>query len=810
MKQVSIFIFVFVYSAFILSCVNNKKSPDKEKFVFTVSNNPNLNLQNSTDYLIKDTLLIQNAIRELQGKENAAYRQTLYQKLGLIHFQNHHFESALENHKQYLELSKQLNDSVQILKALNLLASENLQLQQITQAVDYYFEAYDMFYKMDPSNNENLETEKTITLKNIGYLYQLLGYQKEAQEYYKQSYPHNNTLIRKNLTPEDQATVNRFSPQELNRAQASAYLLYKQLEFDKDKNNKELSELKSQINRLNHTQKNDKNVSKIIIISLIALALILFHFLMIRKRKKSSNIQVEKMRTDFFMKITHEFKTPISLIIGLTDKLRRNLNENNRSESLIDLSIISRQSQNLLYLVNEILNFSKMQLENKTQRQNDNIVEYVKYLYSCFSNFAESRGIVYEFKTTAHEILMDYSPEQIAIIINNLISNSLKHCDNGDKISVLIDKDKARNKIIIKIIDSGEGILEKDLPHIFERFYQSESDNFKQTGTGIGLYFTKQIIESLGGKIISRSIPFHETTFTVELPINNTEPENVNPSNRANCHKLAIHSNHLNSCNKEDNNKPLLLLADDCPDMLFYLTSMLNGDYNIIPARNGNEAIEIANDKIPDLIVSDLVMPFADGVELCKKLKESVMTNHIPIIILTATTAEGDKIKSIKSGADAFLSKPFAEEELKAKIEQLLISRKQLREKYTRIILDYDYKNNETSNDANLAYLQKVTHIIYRELNNNDFFPQGLADELCVTPVQLNRKIKSISGISCTNYISTMRLNKAKKMLLISQKPIGEIAMDCGFNDFSYFCKSFKKQFGITPSKFQNTYTTIN
>ncbi|MEA4905646.1 MAG: response regulator [Petrimonas sp.] len=591
----------------------------------------------------------------------------------------------------------------------------------------------------------------------------------------------------------------------INRNETQAILFNAYADYEKMESNKQLTGMKTVFDARSNQQR-IIIVAFIIIITLLIITFLTYNrYSMLKKQKDKSLVEVARLKSDFYTNITHEFKTPISIIIGLAEKLKKNTSESKSPHNLIDLDIIGRQSENLLFLVNEILTVSKIQTSKRINWINGNIVSHLRYLHSCYMDFAETKKITYLFHSGADEIIMDYSREQIRVIVNNLLTNSIKHCTEGKKILLMVREDKKQKKCIIEVADNGEGIAAKDLPHIFKTFYQGESDQREQMGVGIGLAFTKQVVESLEGTIHVRSVPFKETVFTVEIPITNhrhatgNQPsEEVVPAAR----RFEVSHSELED-EKEDSNKPLILIAEDNRDMIFYLTTVLRDEYNVVVAHDGRQAMDFADEKTPDLIISDLMMPLVDGNKLCSHIKNSVMTSHIPIIVLTAKTSDEDRIQLIKAGADAYMTKPFIEEELKVKINQLLKSRKELREKYSQVVLESQNASPDLTNDSNFEFLQKVTDIIYREMKSMDFFPQGLASEMCVSPSQLNRKIKSISGLNATNYILMVRLNRAKKLLTTSQKPIGEIAMDCGFNDFAYFSRTFKKEFGITPSKFQ-------
>lgn len=682
-----------------------------------------------------------------------------------------------------------LNNAYNTLKA----TSDKLNWMEICFTIGNTYKKLSQYDESEKYLNEGLEIAKQLNLpfylrnayENLSELYYLQNKPVLAQQYHVISHSFDSLISR-------------------NETQTALFNAY--ADYEKTESVKQIVGIQTKFDAKTSQQRIIIIASIMIIILLIIIFLIHNRYSRMKKQKERSLVEMVKLKSDFYTNVTHEFKTPISIIIGLVEKLKKTINEGKSAHNQIDLDIIGRQSENLLFLVNEILTVSKIQADNNIHWVNGNIVDYLRYLHSCYTDFAETKKITYLFHSSTDGIIMDYSREQIRLIVNNLLTNSLKHCTEGNKILLIIREDKSRKMCIIEVVDSGEGISPKDLPHIFQTYFQGESDKREQIGSGIGLPFTKQVIESLDGKIYVRSVPFKETVFTVEIPITNNRHQTTN--NQSTDEIVHVPRQYQDNDleledEKEDSKKPLILIVEDNRDMIFYLTSVLQDEYNIVVALDGRQAIDFADEKMPDLIISDLMIPLVDGNELCNLMKSSVLTSHIPIIVLTAKSSDEDRIKSIKAGADAYMTKPFIEEELKAKIAQLLVSRKKIREKYSQLILDTQNTSSELPNDSNFEFLQKVTDIIYREMKNVEFFPQGLASEMFVSLSQLNRKIKSISGLNTTNYILMVRLNRAKKILTTSQKPIGEIAMDCGFSDFAYFSKTFKKEFGITPSKFQ-------
>ena len=935
-----LFFLTLCFTILLTSCKADNQSDVSHQNSFTAVLDSVEQIRVTLNRINSDTTLLHMFLNENEAENNKIYQLAVYEKLGNIYLSNYDFTNAIDNHKKYLDVSESINDTLQILKALNLLAGDYLQTRQMSDAITHYFRAYKLFRNLTSDHHAVLK-EKAATLRGIGELYAMQGYADVALNYYRESQLYSEKLNDKRYVADnllgigsvyqaqemfDSAQVsfdkainlnielnsrsglalsflsmgnlssnqanfpeahihlnsahetiknssdklnwmkicfaladnniklNNYSDAEkqlleglqlakeiklpaylensythlselyrlqnktdlanhyhnlqnnyakmMNKDRITNDLLNAQIKFDKEKNIQEVAGLKTEFYAQNQRQKIVIIATIVFIVLLIVAFLIHFHLALIRKRNNESLTQLEKMKSDFYMKITHEFRTPITIIRGLAEKLKTTVKEDQKIRNIIDLEIISRQSENLLFLVNEVLSVSKIKSENKILWINDNIVNCLKYLHHSFSDFAQSKKILYFFHSSSDTIFMDYSKEHIRLIINNLLSNSIKHCNEGNKILLIVREDKLQKKCIIEIIDNGDGISEKDLPHIFKTLYKGESEKDQLTGSGIGLAFTKQLVESLGGTISAKSIPHRKTVFTIELPVKN-DYRTVENNTNENISYLPTGNTNMEYNDKEDAKKPLILIAEDNRDMSFYLVSMLRDDYNLIVSHDGKEALSIANEKKPDLVISDLLMPETNGKQLCAQLKSSVATNHIPVIILTAKTLASERIETINAGADAFLTKPFIEEELKAKINQLLKSRREIREKYNQVILDSTNNADELKNELNFEFLQKVTDIIYREIKNNDFFPQGLASEMCISSSQLNRKVKSISGLNTSNYVLTVRLNRAKKLLTTSQKPIGEIAMDCGFGDFAYFSKTFKKEFGITPSKFQ-------
>jgi two-component system sensor histidine kinase ChiS len=267
-----------------------------------------------------------------------------------------------------------------------------------------------------------------------------------------------------------------------------------------------------------------------------------------------------------------------------------------------------------------------------------------------------------------------------------------------------------------------------------------------------------------------------------------------------------------NLSKKQDlKDKPIVLIIEDNRDMNYYLTTILKDKYNVIIEANSEKGIITAKNKIPDIIVSDVSLPGMECYRSCKEIKNSHITSHIPIILLTVSDSKEERVKSIKSGADAFLVKPVYEAELTAVIDRLLSTRRQIKDKYSPIKqLNTQGVVYDKGNEANIEFINRVIDLIYKDITNTENIIDNIASEVCLSPSQLNRKIKAITGMTTSNFVLKTRLNRAKKLLTVTQKPIGDIAMECGFNDFAYFSRSFKKEFGMTPTTFQRLPHSAN
>ena len=553
------------------------------------------------------------------------------------------------------------------------------------------------------------------------------------------------------------------------------------------------------------------------LIILIVFLTVIVSFLLISYIDKLKTIkslkQLEQIRSDIFAKITHEFRTPLTTILGLSRQMRE-MKDISPNHAGAFLSAIERQSKNLSFLVNQLLDITNLQSEVKTiEWKTGNIVNFVNMATESFAILASGKDIDLQFFSKEKEVETDFVPDYLNKILNNLIGNAIKYSEGGTHIYVMTEvSEKDKNKFIIKVIDNGIGISKEDLPHLFELFYQTNKNKVKE-GNGIGLTITKQLVEVLGGKIDVESQPGKGTTFKITLPIQVSDKilyshwKQENPEKFTNLSSKVDESRNGFFIEKKskDDTRNTILLVEDNKDIAIYIRSIFpNNQYNIIYCSNGDDALKTAKTVMPDIIITDILMPKKNGIELISDIKASTLLNHIPIIIISAKNRKEDIYEGLRAGADNYIAKPFQPEELKIRVNNLLASRDLLIEKYRRTVLKED-KNNEFIDDdnANVEFLRVVTDIIYREMKNPDFTPTMLSEELALSVSQLNKKLNAISGYPSSTYILRVKLSNAKKLLSNENKTIGEVAAECGIYDVNYFSRVFKRHTGFTPTQYR-------
>lgn len=701
-----------------------------------------------------------------------------YANIGHLYRDQQQYDKALEHYQQAYQIMKNNSDRWHWLDACLSIGNVYIQKKKFGKAEQY------LNLGKNIAQGIGSREHQEIAHRFLSSLYQQEGKYKQALQ--------------------EELAANRFQDSILNTEQQQRFMEMR-IKYENEKNSRRIQEL-DHINQI--TEQEKKNILLIFFTFtalLLILILVLYNNSRLRKKKNREMKRIEEMKSNFFTNITHEFRTPLTVILGMSNHLLEQCSVAH-PEARQNLQAIIRQGHQLLHLVNQMLDLARSESgADHPEWKNGDIVVYLNLLSEAFLPYAQDKGIELIFISSSDRIKMDFVPLYINKIIRNLLSNSLKHCSPGDRIILQVSTDEQQTHCKIEVRDTGSGIPAEELSKIFELYYTAGS-----SGTGIGLTLAKQLVEKLSGVITVRSTPRKETVFSIVLPISNqiVTPENhvtkveeevlITPQEES---ILLYTPEEPEDSNPKYNRQPALLIVEDNQDVALYISSVLSGDFRILFACNGKEGLQKAEENIPDLIITDLMMPEKDGFAFCREVRKSLAISHIPIIIVTAKNSLDDRLQGFKCGADAYLTKPFDEEELRTRVRQLLESRQHLMEKYCRMILQTEEPEIK---DENLKFLQKVTDIIYREIKKPDFFPLELAREVCLSTSQLNRKLNAIAGHNCSTYVMQIRLTKARKLLTGgSGLSIGEIAFECGFNDLGYFSRSFKKEFGLTPSQYQ-------
>lgn len=531
--------------------------------------------------------------------------------------------------------------------------------------------------------------------------------------------------------------------------------------------------------------------------------------------------ELDTIKTQLYTNITHEFRTPLTVILGMAQQVINKPEEHLKN----GMDMIVRNGESLLNLVNEMLDLSKLETgKMQLQLVNADAIAFLKYIVESFYSLAESQQKQLHFLSDLDVLHVEYDPEKMRQIVTNLLSNALKFTPEKGNIyfSVLenvLPHDGDNITLIIKVKDTGIGIPEDQLQHVFDRFYRFDNSHTRKTeGTGIGLALTKELVKLMEGEIVVKSPPAGTnkgTEFTVLLPLRKVAASKVAAPFYANnplpnlTTATAIPSIELVNENL-DNLKPLILLVEDNADVVAYTASCLP-DYRLAVGRDGREGFDIAKEAIPDLIITDVMMPFVDGFEMVQQLRSNEYTSHIPIIMLTAKADIQSKIEGLQLGADVYLEKPFNQEELVVRVKKLLEMRQNLQQYYLKKaglnpvaaeeipVIIPEVNEQKTEN----AFVKKVTQAVEKNMENADFTVEHLCKLVFMSHSQLHRKLEALTGYSPNKFIRMIRLNKAKELLQNPSISIGNIALDCGYNDPGYFARVFKQEFGVSPQEWR-------
>jgi signal transduction histidine kinase/AraC-like DNA-binding protein len=507
-------------------------------------------------------------------------------------------------------------------------------------------------------------------------------------------------------------------------------------------------------------------------------------------------------RDRLFSNISHEFRTPLTLILGPLEKI---LEESRGAKMRGRLGLIKKNAERLLRLINQLLELSKLQSGDVTLLASQfDLVQFLRGVVMSYRSLADTRHIRLTFRADCRSLALYLDREKAETLFNNLLVNAFKFTPDGGRIDVALHELESVAEVVIR--DSGVGIAESELLHVFDRFYQGSSLGVQNIGgTGIGLALTKELTELHHGTIRVSSTAGIGTEFVVSLPLGRahlSDKECVEQTVLS----LAKQSHSAGERSAETKSQTdvhrmrgrrIVLVIDDDPDVRRYINDTISGDMEVIEAGDGEEGIRCAQKMIPDLIISDIMMPKRDGNELCQVLKEDLRTSHIPIILLTARAGTENRIEGLEKGADDYVLKPFVARELLARVKNLIALREKLRKRFSSERLLKSAELLVPSMDQ--GFLQKAMEIVDRHMSDEGFGIDDFSREIGLSRTQLHRKLVALTDCSARDFVRRLRLERASDLLHRNAGSISEIAYQVGFRDPSHFAKCFRKQFGVPP-----------
>ena len=528
-------------------------------------------------------------------------------------------------------------------------------------------------------------------------------------------------------------------------------------------------------------------------------------------REKTSKLEaLDVLKTRFFTNISHEFRTPLTLVLGpLKQLLDRDINQDDKNTVNLAYSNANR----LLNLVNQLLDISKLEAgKMKLSLQKKDIVSLLKRITMSFESLANSKNISLHFKSSSDEIPIFIDVDKIEKIFYNLFSNAFKFTKGGDEVSIEISEDDQKVNVVVS--DSGIGISKDELPHIYNRFFQVDRDEeHSNPGSGVGLSLVNEYILLSKGTIDVVSEEGKGTEFYIsflkgrncfsEESIEQNDSDkhtDISLENKSDYQKLNEVDLLIDVDNSDLEHLPFeesVLIVEDSHDIRNYIKSQIQKKYRILEAMDGLEGESMAIEHLPNLIISDIMMPEKNGYDLCESLKLDKRTSHIPIILLTAKASQREKNRGLEIGADDYLVKPFDSRELELRVDNLLESRKLLRKLYTD--LDNFQINSHKINSVDRAFIESIFENLQNNFSDVSFGVTQLALLEGMSKPSLNRKLRALTDHSSNNFIQSFRLMKASKMLKEKSGNVSEVAFKSGFSSTSYFVKCFKDKYGKTP-----------
>ena len=777
-------------------------------------------------------------IRQKAGlKRDVAYS---FNSLGSLYYNLSKFDEARDYFQKSLKIREELKDEDGLSQTYGNLAVIFMKKKEYTDAVAYYQKALAILERIGN------KYRTMVNYTNLGEVYIYLKKYDEAGRYLQAALAMATTLHHKEVLAEVYDKLTLLESATGRHKQALAYLELKHNYLDSiytEKKAKQIAEVEAryQTEKKDQTilalqqQKEIQNLKQLyLILGLLAMSMIAaaIYFLQrshnrkvsgLLENQKSLNLRLQEadqLKSNLFANISHEFRTPLTLILTpIEDKLASPSLAPDEKESF---QLVARNANRLLSLVNQVLDLTKLEAKKmELVVQQGDLKKFLTVVSASFDSLAENKNSRFEKSIALETAGCWFDADKLEKIINNVLFNAFKFTPEGGQVTFAITQSPQTNDLEIAISDTGKGIPEDEQQHIFSPFYQSrQAADDARFGTGLGLSLVKELVNLYQGTIELTSVLHQGTTLRITLPqtkerlptfaVFKEEIPQVDQS-------LAKPAVEPVQTNTEDNNdeavwaaeptqEDTVLIVEDNDDLRNYIASTLQGLFITLTAKDGAEGYALAIERIPDLVISDVMMPNLDGMGLTEKLKADERTSHIPVVLLTAKADRGSKIEGLQTGADDYLSKPFSSEELKVRAVNLIAQRKKLATIYRAGYSVAAPPPKEPSLDD--KFLLRAKQLVEDNIADPGFGVEKMADNMHLSRAQLFRKLKAIAGLSPNEFINEIRLQKAAQLILSKADTLTQISYAVGFNEQSYFAKRFRKKFGVAPSEYSKKNAT--
>ncbi len=705
-------------------------------------------------------------------ENNFPVRVAMYH-IGLseIYFEAGQIAKALEAGQTSIEMNRQNDNSFGVMLAL-------INNAKILNDEGRYAESYDLAKEANGLAKEmDSYIDKEESLKLLYLASEKLGNYKQAYEYSKEHKRVSDTLATR---------ANLKNTREL------------EARYKRAQQEQEIAVLQARNELTSARQRNQRNLFYTLGGAGVIGLVVLFVLYRNRRRTHEKLVELDAAKTTFFQNISHEFRTPLSLISGPVEKRLENtsLDETDRKE----FEMIRRNSNRLMNLIDQLLDISKLEARHYQLRVAEgDLSGLLRSLAASFEYPASEKSIAFKVDIDDFGSVW-FDRDAVEKIVVNLLSNAIKYTPEGGE--VLMDAKLESGRMHLKIENSGSNFTQQELDSVFERFSRREMEEEGNTpGSGIGLSLVKELVTLSRGVITAENITDNRVRFGVRLPIQKDDYSGTELSgDRETIPEMAVQT--LGVDLTRDGSAPVLLVVDDNEDIREFVRDSFKKDYQVIVAEDGEAGIISAIEHIPDIIISDIMMPRIDGVELCSKLKQDIRTSHIPIVLLTAKADDASKYEGLETGADDYVMKPFSVKLLSARIRNLVESRTRLRDRYSKEVI---LKPTDISiNSADERFVQRLQQVLDEKIGDDTFSIEEFSNELHMSRMQLHRKLKALTGLSASEFLRTERLKLAAALLQNKELNINEICFRVGFNSPSYFSKCFKESFGILPTEYRD------